>query len=290
MFYDYISAFPVAMLQKKLKQNDAGEADRIRKAEEEARRRAEEEAARKIAEAERAARDKAESDARRREAENDSKRRADDEEARRREREALKEAEERIKAEAKAKADKKLAKEERRRAKEEEERRRLAEMDDAKRLAEEEARERAFEEERRRLEEENKRLKESLLAAKAKLIGRLHVTVVQARSLKTKADAYCTLFLERQKERTKTVKKAKEPKWNSEFEFYVSEKDAALEISVFHRVWLFSDDFLGHVAIPISSLRDGEETTEWYGLKSRKKKDNGPLGEVRLKLMYKLEN
>jgi len=233
---------------------------------------------------------KAESDGRRRDAENDAKRRADEEEARRREAQALRDAEDRIKADAAAKAARRREKEERKRAKEDEERRRLAELDDAKRHAETEERERAFEEERRRLEEENRRLKESLLAAKAKLIGRLQVTVLQARGLRQKADAYCALFCERQKERTKTVKKTKEPKWNGEFEFYVSEKDATLDISVFHRVWLFSDDFLGCLSITVSDLQDGQETNEWYALKSRKKKDTGSRGELKLRLLYKLEN
>jgi hypothetical protein len=295
-FMTYISAFPVAMLQKKLKRDDVDErrrreevdrlareqadadaARKIAEAQREAHDLAEAEASRRIAEAEREARKKAEDDARRRESEYDAKRKADEEERLRREREA------------REKEEKQRLKMERRRAKEEEEKRRLAELDEKNRLSEMEAHERAFEEERRRLEEENRRLKQSLLDAKAKLIGRVRVTVVQARGLRQKADGYCTLFCERQKERTKTVKKTKEPKWNGEFEFYVSEKDATLEISVFHRVWLFSDDFLGYVAIPVAELRDGEETDDWHTLKSRKRKDNGPRGELKLKLLYLLE-
>jgi len=289
-FITYISAFPVAMLQRKLKVNEQEDLEKIRRAEEEARRKAELEAARKIKEAEEAARRAAEEEARRREADADARRRAEEEERRRREDADRKDAEGRIRREAQDKADRKLAKQEMRRAKEEEERKRLAEMDEAKRLAEEEARERAFEEERRRLEEENRKLKASLLAAKAKLIGRLYVTVLQARGIKQKADAYCTLFCERQKERTKTVRKTKEPKWNSDFEFYVSERDAALELTVFNRNWIFSDDFLGYVSMPVADLKDGEETTDWYGLKARKKKDNSNRGEVKLKIIYKLEN
>jgi DNA segregation ATPase FtsK/SpoIIIE-like protein len=289
-FITYISAFPVAMLQRKLKHNEQEDLEKIRRAEEEARRQAELEAQKKIREAEEAARRAAEEEARRREAEADARRRAEEEERRRREERERREAEERIRQEAADKAARKLAKEEQRRAKEEEERKRIAEMDEAKRLAEEEARERAFEEERRRLEEENRKLKAHLLAVKGKLIGRLHVTVIQARGLRQKADAYCTLFCERQKERTKTVKKTKEPKWGADFEFYVSERDAALELTVFSRNWLFSDDFLGFVSLPVSELRDGEETSDWYALKARKKKDNSNRGEVKLKVLYKLEH
>lgn len=274
-FMTYISAFPVAMLQHQGKRK-ADQDKEILEREQLAREQAE--AARKAAEAERLAREKAEEELRRREAENEAKRKAEEEERLRREREAAEKAEADARAEAL------------RRAKEEEERRLIADRDEMRRRAEEEAREKAFEEDRKRLEEENRKLREALLAARGKLIGRLNVQLIQARGLKQKADAYCTLFLERQKEKTRTVKNTKEPKWNAEFEFYVSEKDASLDLTVFHRVWLFSDDFLGHVSIPVSELRDGEETSEWYSLKSRKKKDQGPRGEVKLKLLYRLEN
>jgi len=288
-FMTYLSAFPVAALQKKIKLQQGENDEKVKRAEEEARRKAEEEAARKIKEAEEAARRKAEEEARLREAELAARLRAEEEEKRRKEIGALQAEQERAAREAKEKADKKAAKDARRRAKEEEESRARLEMDDAKRLAEEEAREKAFEEERQRLQEENRRLKASLDEAKAKLIGKLKVTVIQARGLKSKVDPYCTLFLERQKERTRTVKKTKEPKWNADFEFYVSEKDAALEITLFSRSWIFSDDFVGFVSIPVNDLNDGEETNEWYSLKKRKKNEKAN-GELKLKLLYAKEH
>jgi len=290
-FMTYISAFPVAMLQYKLKQNEKGEAENIRRAEEEARRKAEEEASRKIKEAEEAARRSALDEASRREAEASARRKAEDEERERREKENLKEAEERIKAEARAKAERKLAKDEKRRAQEADELKRQAEKDLARRQAEEEERERAFEEERERLRAENERLKASLLDAKGKLIGRVLITVIQARGLKKKANGYLTLFCERQKERTRCVKKTKEPKWNADFEFYMSEKSAQLELTLFNHRPIFSDDFLGFVSIPCADLHDGEEVSDWYSLKSRKKKDNGKIhGELKLKILYRKEN
>eukprot|EP01087_Luapelamoeba_hula_P000809 TRINITY_DN1059_c0_g1_i1.p1 TRINITY_DN1059_c0_g1~~TRINITY_DN1059_c0_g1_i1.p1 ORF type:complete len:531 (+),score=150.75 TRINITY_DN1059_c0_g1_i1:111-1703(+) len=289
-FITYISSFPVAMLQKKLQHNEEEDLERIRKAEEEARRLAEAEAARRIKEAEDAARRAAEEEARRREAEMDARRRAEEDERRRREDEERKRAEEAIRREASDKADKKMRKEEQRRAKEEEERKRLAEQDESKKLAEDEARERAFEEERRRLEEENRKLKASLLAAKSKLIGKLHVHVTEARGLKVKSDCYCQLFCERQKERSKTVAKTKEPKWGSEFEFYVSERDATLELHVFSRKVIFADEFIGGLSIPVSSMTDGQETFDWHPLRPRQRRDNSNRGEVKLRILYKLEN
>jgi len=290
-FMTYISAFPVAMLQWKLKQNEKGEAENIRRAEEEARIKAEEEAAKRIKEAEEAARRSALDEAARREAEAAARRKGEEEERERREKENLLAAEERIKREAREKAERKLAKEERRRAQEADELKRNAEKDLAKRAAEEEERERAFEEERERLRAENERLKASLLEAKGKLIGRVQITVIQARGLKSKVTAYVTLFCERQKERTRAVKKTKEPKWNAEFEFYVSEKDAQLELSLFDRHLVFADAFLGFISIPCSDLQDGAEVSEWYALKSRKNKNKSKIaGEVKLKILYRKEN
>jgi len=293
-FMTYLSAFPVALLQKNLLGKNE-EAERLRKAEEAARRLAEEEAQRKIKEAERAAREGAEEELRRREAENDARRRLEDEERQKREKENIKDAEERAKAEARRKAEAKAEKEAMRRAKEEEERKRLAEMDEAKRLAEEEAREREFEEERLRLRAENERLKASLLEAKAKLIGKLKVHVIEARNFKKNVDVYCTLFLEKQKDQTKTIKKTKDPKWDVTYEFYVSDLKASLDLTVFNRHWIFSDDALGHLSVDVATLEDGEEKEDWFPLKRRKgkkekEKDKGKqAGEIRLSLLYTLE-
>jgi len=289
-FMTYLSAFPVALLQRKSTDRSA-ELDKLKKEEEEARRRAEEEAARKIREAEEAARRQAEEEARKREAEAERKRLAEEEERKKRDAQHLKEVEESAKEKARRKAEKKAEKEAQRRAKEEEERKRLAEMDEAKRIAEEEAREREFEAERQRLREENERLKKQLLDTKTRLIGKLKVHVHEARNFKSKVDAYCTLFLEKQKDQTKTIKKTKDPKWNAAFEFYVSDLKAALEITVFDRHWIFSDDALGHVQVDVASLEDGVEKEDWFPLKTRKgKKDKGKSkGEIKLSILYTLE-
>jgi len=292
-FMTYLSAFPVALLQRKSSDRNA-ELAKLKKEEEELRRRAAEEAARKIKEAEEAARRDAENEARKREAVADAKRLTDEEERQRREKENLLRVEEAAKDKARRKAEKKAEREAGRRAKEEEERKRLAEMDEAKRLAEEEARERDFEAERLRLKEENERLKKQLLDTKGRLIGKLHVRVHEARNLKSKVDAYCTLFLEKQKDQTKTIKKTKEPKWNAAVEFYVSDPKAAVELTIFNRHWLFSDEALGYVQVDVSTLEDGEEVEKWFTLKKKGKKEKNDnakksAGEIRLGILYTLE-
>jgi len=112
--------------------------------------------------------------------------------------------------------------------------------------------------------------------------------VLEARGFAKKYDAYCQLFLERQKERTKTVRKTKGPTWNADFEFYVSEPDAQLEVTMFHRHIIVSDAHIGHIAIPVSSLTDGEESTDWFPLVAKKKTDKDP-GELHLRILYSKE-
>jgi len=88
-FITYISEFPVAMLQHKLKRNEVDEKEKEekRRIEEEARKKAEDEAlAIKIAEAERLAREQAEAEARKREEEAAAKRKREEDERAERER------------------------------------------------------------------------------------------------------------------------------------------------------------------------------------------------------------
>jgi len=288
-FITYLSQFPVAFLGKQGKdlEKEKQEAERLRleaeakrreeerlRAEEEKRRREEEERERErrrkeeadALDAERAAREAA--DRARLEAERRAKE-AEDENLRRQEEEARRAEKERRKAEKARLAEQEKDEEAARKRREEEE---------------------AFEAERKRLQAENEALRKKL-----RRIGTLQVGVVEARGLKKadhllggKSDPYCVLFVERQKEKTRTVKKCLNPKWDAKFEFYVSDKDASLEVDVFDWNRILADDFLGKVTIPVSSLSDGKDTEAWYTLEGKKKGDK-VSGEVKLNLRYNLE-
>jgi hypothetical protein len=278
-FMTYLSEFPLAFLahQEQAASKESEEAKR-KKEEEEARRKAEEEARRKAEEEER------------------KRRAAEEEELKKKKADLEAQAEALRKKESEDKA--KKEEEERRRRKREEKAARAAkkkqEEDEAKRQAELDAREAEHEAERLRLEEECRRLRAELDATKERLIGKLKVSVIEARSLKesglSKVDPYCVLFLERQKEKTKTIRKTSEPKWEANFEFYHSDPDAVLNVSVFDWNRFLSDDFLGKLEIPISDLEDGTEVDTWYKLLPKKKKDKSITGEVHLKLLYSKEH
>jgi len=275
-FMTYLSEFPLAFLHKAGKDLDRN------KEEEEKRRREEEERRKRELEEERS----------RYEAE--LRRKAEEEERRRIE-------EEKRRAESDEKA--RLAELEKQRALEEEQKKsaKAAKKADKERLAaEEEARKRqeaelAFEEERKRLAKQNEELKKQLDGVKKKLIGRLQVTIIEARGLPKsdhlggKSDPYCVLFLERQKEKTRTVKRTLNPKWQAEFEFFVSDPKASLEVSVFDWNRILSDELIGKVDIPVASLEDGKKKEAWYQLEHKESKKKDSPGEIRLTLLYNLQ-
>jgi len=315
-FMTYLSEFPIAFLAGKEKadsraaeeaevkrlaqleaERKAAEVERLlfvadkkrleeekQVAEEEARKRKEE------LEAQALAFKQLEEEKRRQEEEAEEKRKKREEKKKRRHREA-EEAEERAKRETEEAS--RLAREDAEREVKEklEEAEKRQSEEDAKRIEELAKREAEHEAERLRLEEECRRLKAQLDATKGKLIGKLKVTVVEGRGIAKKdsaagkADPYCILFLERQKEKTRTIKKSANPKWDADFEFYVSDPEAALEVTIFDWNRIFSDSFLGKIAIPVSGLNDGEETTAWYKLEGKKAKDK-VCGELCLRILY----
>jgi len=278
-FITYLSEFPLAFLNKashdaaKEKDEEAkrkAREDEEKKRLEEERRLAEERRLRELAELE--------AEKKRKEEEAEKARLAMEEERRLREKEEKKNKKTQKKLE-----DEKRKTEEEIAAREEEERKRKE--------AEE-----AFEKERLRLQQENEAIKNQLKSVKQKLIGKIQVVVTEARSLpksdhlSKKCDPYVVLFLERQKEKTRTVKKTLNPKWQAEFEFYVSEPGANLEVSVFDWNRIFADELIGKVNIPVSSLTDGATEDKWYPLVGKEtKKDKTGAGEIRLQLTYRCE-
>lgn len=325
-FMTYLSEFPIAFLagkekadsraaeeaeakRKAAEEEDRQRAEAERKAAEEEKQRLEEERQRLEAEkkaameeakrreeeleAQAAALKQLEEEKRRKEEEEEEQKKKREEKKKRRQREA-EEAEERAKRENEEAS--RLAREEA--EKEAKERQEEAEKrqseEDAKRADEIAKLEAQHEAERLKLEEECRRLKQQLEATKGKLIGKLKVTVKEGRGIHKKdssggkADPYCILFLERQKEKTRTIKKNQNPKWDADFEFYVSDPEAALEVTLFDWNRIFSDSFLGKVAIAVASLNDGEETTAWYKLEGKKAKDK-VTGEICLTILYRKE-
>jgi len=115
-------------------------------------------------------------------------------------------------------------------------------------------------EELERLRRENKKLQEDLSTTKSKLIGTLKVEVIEAKGLPImdtigrSSDPYCRLKVGDQEYKTHRKKRDLNPRWDQQFEFYVTDKRSVLEIAVWDWDRFVSDDFIGKIGIKINEV------------------------------------
>ncbi|XP_019493392.1 PREDICTED: multiple C2 and transmembrane domain-containing protein 2 [Hipposideros armiger] len=103
-------------------------------------------------------------------------------------------------------------------------------------------------------------------------IGLLQVKVLKAVDLLAadfsgKSDPFCLLELGNDRLQTHTIYKTLNPEWNKVFTFPVKDIHDVLEVTVFDEDGDKPPDFLGKVAIPLLSIRDGQ--TNCYVLKNK---------------------
>uniref|UniRef100_A0A8C8SNG6 Multiple C2 and transmembrane domain-containing protein 2 n=1 Tax=Pelusios castaneus TaxID=367368 RepID=A0A8C8SNG6_9SAUR len=103
-------------------------------------------------------------------------------------------------------------------------------------------------------------------------IGLLQVKVLKAVDLLAadfsgKSDPFCVLELGNDKLQTHTVYKNLNPEWNKVFIFPVKDIHDVLEVTVFDEDGDKPPDFLGKVAIPLLSIRNGQQCC--YTLKNK---------------------
>ncbi|XP_032906599.1 multiple C2 and transmembrane domain-containing protein 2 [Amblyraja radiata] len=114
-------------------------------------------------------------------------------------------------------------------------------------------------------------------------IGFLQVQVIKACDLLAadfagKSDPFCVLELGNDRLLTHTIYKNLNPKWNKVFSFNVRDIHDVLEVTVFDEDGDKPPDFLGKVAIPLLSIKNGQRTG--YVLKNRK------LGQAEKGVLY----
>ncbi|KAM9734433.1 LOW QUALITY PROTEIN: multiple C2 and transmembrane domain-containing protein 1 [Menidia menidia] len=95
-------------------------------------------------------------------------------------------------------------------------------------------------------------------------VGIVQVKVLRAEGLMAadvtgKSDPFCVLELNNDRLQTHTVYKNLSPEWNKVFTFNVKDIHSVLEVTVFDEDRDRSADFLGKVAIPLLSVRNGEQ-------------------------------
>ncbi|CAN9504602.1 unnamed protein product [Ophioblennius macclurei] len=103
-------------------------------------------------------------------------------------------------------------------------------------------------------------------------VGVVQVKVMRAEGLMAadvtgKSDPFCVLELVNDRLQTHTVYKNLNPEWNKVFTFNVKDVHSVLEVTVFDEDRDRSADFLGKVAIPLLSVRNGEQKA--YVLKNK---------------------
>ncbi|XP_036029124.1 multiple C2 and transmembrane domain-containing protein 2 isoform X2 [Onychomys torridus] len=103
-------------------------------------------------------------------------------------------------------------------------------------------------------------------------VGILQVKVLKAADLLAadfsgKSDPFCLLELGNDRLQTHTVYKNLNPEWNKVFTFPIKDIHDVLEVTVFDEDGDKAPDFLGKVAIPLLSIRDGQPNC--YVLKNK---------------------
>ncbi|XP_067827679.1 multiple C2 and transmembrane domain-containing protein 2-like isoform X2 [Heptranchias perlo] len=104
-------------------------------------------------------------------------------------------------------------------------------------------------------------------------IGFLQVQVIKACDLLAadfagKSDPFCVLELGNDRLQTHTVYKNLNPEWNRVFSLNIRDIHDVLDVTVFDEDGDKPPDFLGKVAIPLLSIKNGQQTA--YVLKNRK--------------------
>lgn len=103
-------------------------------------------------------------------------------------------------------------------------------------------------------------------------IGFLQVKVLKAEDLLAadfsgKSDPFCVLEVGNDRLQTHTVYKNLNPEWNKVFTFPIKDIHEVLEVTVFDDDADRPPDFLGKVAIPLLSIKNGQQTC--YSLKNK---------------------
>ncbi|XP_019621221.1 PREDICTED: rab11 family-interacting protein 1-like [Branchiostoma belcheri] len=124
------------------------------------------------------------------------------------------------------------------------------------------------------------------------------VTVHQARNLVVKGkggtnDAYVTITLGKEKFLTSVAEKTVTPGWNEECDLclgnYSGNLDgASVQLNIYHRSLFGSDDFLGHVTLPLTNMRvTNGPLRRWYELHNRPgKKETKKRGELEVSVSF----
>ncbi|XP_041974533.1 multiple C2 and transmembrane domain-containing protein-like [Aricia agestis] len=119
-----------------------------------------------------------------------------------------------------------------------------------------------------------------------KIVGVLHVAVIEAKGLTSKPNAYCVLEIDNERVQTHKAGSSAEPKWNKTYMFNVYDVSSTLDIKVYDSTLNMISDSIGKVSIPLLRVQNGE--MRWYALKDRSKRHNAKGNCPRILLQMSL--
>ena len=131
----------------------------------------------------------------------------------------------------------------------------------------------------------------------------LHISILQARDLRAadfnNSDPFAVIECNRKKIKTKTIMMSLDPVWNETFAIDITDPYHIIKVVVYDWDKWSSNDFLGQIVFPISTLADGKKVKKWYkligkdkGTRSNDKKskreieDENDLGEIEIEMYW----
>ena len=78
------------------------------------------------------------------------------------------------------------------------------------------------------------------------------------------SDPYAIAAVGKEKRKTKVVKKELAPEWNEKFEIIVEDLNLPLNLSVWDKDMIGSDDMIGETMIPLTPLVGSKQAAKWY--------------------------
>ena len=92
------------------------------------------------------------------------------------------------------------------------------------------------------------------------------------------SDPYAVIQVGKEKKKTKVIKKELAPEWNEKFEIIVEDCNLPLNLQVYDKDFLNSDDIIGETMVPLATLVGAKTAPKWYTIY----RDSKITGEVLL--------